>query len=233
MTVYGYCRVSTPKQNIERQIKNIIKACPDILERNIYLDRWTGTTTDRPQWKKLERRLKEGDTIIFDSVSRMSRQSKEGFALYKRLYDMGVNLIFLKEPYINTDQYKQAMQISLPEVEDSCLKPLMNGLTETLMLLAQRQFIAAFEQAEKEVEDLRQRTREGFTPEARRKISESKQGRTLVTKKSLDVKPKIKRLAKAFGGDFKDKEVIEFLQIDRNTYYKYKREMKQEMEEKM
>ncbi|MDE5758542.1 MAG: recombinase family protein, partial [Allobaculum sp.] len=176
MTVYGYCRVSTPKQNIERQIKNIIKACPEILERNIYLDRWTGTTTDRPQWKKLERRLKEGDTIIFDSVSRMSRQAKEGFALYKRLYDMGVNLIFLKEPYINTDQYKQAMQISLPEVEDSCLKPLMNGLTETLMLLAQRQFIAAFEQAEKEVEDLRQRTREGFTPEARRKISESKQG---------------------------------------------------------
>ncbi len=66
------------------------------------------------------------------------------------------------------------MKISLPEVEVFCLKSLMNGLKETLMLLAQRQFIATFEQSEKEVEDLCQRTKEGFTLESRRKISESK-----------------------------------------------------------
>ncbi len=162
----------------------------------------------------------------------MSRQAKEGFDLYKRLYDSGINLVFLKEPYINTDQYKQAMKISLPEVEDLCLKPLMNGLKETLMLLAQRQFIAAFEQSEKEVEDLRQRTREGFTLESRRKISESKIGRKITTQKSLDMKPKIKKLARTFGGSCTDEELIKLLGLSSTTYYKYKKELKVEMIEK-
>ncbi len=101
------------------------------------------------------------------------------------------------------------------------------------MKLAERQFKTAFDQAEKEVEDLRQRTREGFTPEARRKISDAakaKKGRTLTTKKSLELKPKIKKLSKSFDGSFSDKEVIELLQLAPNTFYKYKRELRQEME---
>lgn len=96
------------------------------------------------------------------------------------------------------------MKISLPEVEAFCLKSLMNGLKETLMLLAQRQFIVAFEQSEKEVEDLRQRTREGFTLESRGKISESKIDRKITRPKSLDIKPKIKKLAQTFGGSCTD-----------------------------
>ncbi len=228
MTVYAYCRVSTPKQKIERQIKNIQKNHPEIKLKDYYMDEWTGSNVDRPNWKKLEDKLKAGDMIVFDSVSRMSRQAKEGFDLYKRLYEKGIDLQFLKEPFIDTEKYRKAMEINIPNIEDRRLKPLMTGLKETLMLLAQDQFIAAFEQVEKEVENLRQSTREGFTPEARRKISESKRGKTIVTKKSLEIKPKIKKLSKFFNGNFKDKEVIEFLNINRNTYYKYKKELKQE-----
>lgn len=229
MTIYAYCRVSTQHQLLERQTKNIKAAYSEIKPADYYLEKFTGTTTDRPEWKKLEKKLKEGDTVIFDSVSRMSRQAAEGFELYKRLYERGVNLVFLKEPYINTDQYRQAMQISLPDVEDSCLKPLMNGLKETLMLLAQRQFIAAFEQAEKEVQDTRQRIKEGMTVEVRKKMSESKTGKTRISKKSLELKPRIRKLAKAFEGTLSDKDVIEALKLRPNTYYKYKKELKEEM----
>lgn len=53
--------------------------------------------------------VKAGDTIVFDEVSRMGRTADEGFELYKELYEKGVELVFLKEPHINTEVYKKAM----------------------------------------------------------------------------------------------------------------------------
>lgn len=236
MTIYGYCRVSTPKQKLERQVKNIRAAYPEILEKDLYLEAWTGTTTERPTWKKLEKKLKSGDTVVFDSVSRMSRQAQEGFELYKKLYEKGVNLVFLKEPAINTDCYKEALKgkgIDVNASEDEFSKMVLTDVKKWILYLAEIQFIKVFEQAEKEVEDLRQRTREGFTPEARKKLSDqakAKTGKKLTTKKSLEMKPKIRKLAKTFDGNLTDKEVIEYLKMRPNTYYKYKKELKEELE---
>ena len=57
--------------------------------------------------------VKEGDTIVFDSVSRMSGNADEGFNAYEELYNRGVSLVFLKEPHINTDTYKQALESNI------------------------------------------------------------------------------------------------------------------------
>ena len=76
---YGYCRISRPKQSIERQIRNIKAAYPDAV---IIQEVFTRTRMDRKEWMKLVRQIKEGDTIIFDSVSRMSGNAEEGFAAY-------------------------------------------------------------------------------------------------------------------------------------------------------
>ena len=89
----GYCRISTAKQSIERQIRNIQQAYP---EATIIQEVYTGTTTDRKEWSKLYAKAAAGDTIIFDSVSRMSRDADEGFTAYEDLYNRGVRLIFLK-----------------------------------------------------------------------------------------------------------------------------------------
>lgn len=70
---------------------------------------------DRPKWKKLLKLLKPGDIIIFDSVSRMARDAEEGFEEYQKLYAMGVELIFLQEPHINTEVYRNALQICIPK----------------------------------------------------------------------------------------------------------------------
>ena len=79
MNIYGYCRISTAKQSTDRQIRNIKAEYPTA---HIVQEAYTGTSIFRPEWLKLYRILKSGDMVVFDSVSRMSRNAEEGFALY-------------------------------------------------------------------------------------------------------------------------------------------------------
>ena len=96
---YGYCRISTKKQNIERQERNIKAEFPEAI---ILKEVFTGTKINRKEWNKLEAILKDGDTVVFDSVSRMSRNAEEGFQTYEAMFNKNINLVFLKEPHINT-----------------------------------------------------------------------------------------------------------------------------------
>ena len=220
--VYGYCRISTPKQSIERQIRNIRGNYPNVL---IVEEIFTRTSLRRKEWQKLFRKVKAGDTIIFDSVSRMSGNAEEGFAAYEALYNRGVHLVFLKEPHINTDTYQKALENNI-QLTGSNVDYILQGINQYLMALAKEQIRLAFEQSEKEVADLRQRTKEGIeTARLNGKQIGQQAGKKLTTKKSIEMKAKIRKMARAFGGNMSDKEVIETLKIARNTYYKYKREL--------
>ena len=225
---YGYCRISRKQQSIDRQIRNIKEVYPTA---TIIQEAYTGTKLDRPKFDKLLNTVKQGDTIVFDSVSRMSRNADEGFALYKELYSKGINLVFLKEPLINTQVYKSKLEaINIPNVEVETLRPLMEGLEQTLILLAEEQFKMAFAQAEKEVMDLRQRTKEGIqTARINGKQIGQIKGTKLTTKKSITAKEKIKEYSKAFNGTLKDEDVMKLIGISNNTYYKYKKELLMEV----
>lgn len=224
MKVYGYCRISTEHQSIERQIRNIKEVYPNVI---IIEEVFSGTSTERPKWNKLKQEVKKGTTIIFDSVSRMSRNSSEGLAEYFELYEKGVELIFLKEPHINTATYESAIeQAKLTETDNKVLQPILNGVTEALKVLAKQQIQLAFEQAEKEVQDLRQRTREGMlTAKIEGKQIGRIEGSKIETKKAKIMKARMKKMSRAFGGQMSDKEVMETLGIARGTYYKYKKEL--------
>lgn len=88
---YGYCRISTPNQNIERQVRNIKKLYPNA---HIVKEVYTGTKFQgRKEFDKILRLIKYDDTIIFDSVSRMSRTADEGFEQYKELFNQNINLV--------------------------------------------------------------------------------------------------------------------------------------------
>ena len=223
--IYGYSRISTKQQNIERQERNIAKAFPDAkIEREAF----TGTTTSRPVFNKLLKRLKSGDTLVFDSVSRMSRNADEGFELYEKLYSDGINLAFLKEPHINTETYKSALSNNL-QMTGTDVDFILEGVNRYLMALAKTQIRLAFEQAEKEVEDLHQRTREGIeTARSNGKQIGQKPGAKLTTKKSIAAKAIIMKHSKDFNGSLSDAEVMKLAGLARNTYYKYKRELKTE-----
>lgn len=226
MKIYGYCRISTNKQNIERQIRNIKKEYPNAI---IVTEEYTGTKINgRVEFNKLLKIIKQGDTIIFDSVSRMSRNAEEGFKLYQELYDQGIELIFLKEPHINTSTYKKALNNNLT-MTGTNVDYILKGVNEYLMSLAKEQIKLAFEQAEKEVKDLHQRTKEGIETARRNgKQIGQKKGSKLITKKSTIAKGQIITYSKDFDGTLKDKDVIKIIGISRNTYYKYKKELLQE-----
>ncbi len=223
--VYGYVRVSTRKQKKERQISNIKELYPDAI---IFDEAYTGTTLDRPQWNKLEKKLKEGDTVVFDEVSRMSRNAEEGFKLYKTLYDKGISLVFIKEHTLDTENFKSTEQIAT--TGNDIADVYIEATNKVLMMLAEKQITKAFETAQHEVDFLHQRTSEGMrTSGAGEKIRKARTGKTITTKKSIEMKQKIQKMAKDFGGNMTDKEVIETLKIARNTYFKYKRELREEV----
>ena len=225
--IYGYVRVSTDKQNIDRQIRNILAVDASA---KIYQEVFTGTkTTGRHEFQKLLNKVQSGDTIIFDSVSRMSRNAAEGFELYKKLFDDGVNLVFINEPYINTDVYKATRDALVP-MTNTDVDLILTGVNQYLMKLAEKQVELAFEQAQKERDDLSERTKQGLqTAKLNGKQLGRAKGTVVVTKKSDESKKKILKYSKTFGGDLSDKDLIKLLGIDKNTYYKYKKELKSKM----
>lgn len=106
--IYGYVRVSTVQQKVERQINNIKGFNEDAI---IISEKQSGKDIDnRAEFKGLLNKLKPGDTVIFDEVSRMSRNADEGFSLYMELMSKDISLVFLKERHIDTDEYKRRTQ---------------------------------------------------------------------------------------------------------------------------
>ena len=214
MCVYGYCRISTKQQSIERQIRNI-KAC--YADAVIVTEVYTGTRQDRPEWNKLYKRVKAGDSIVFDSVSRMSRNAEEGFNLYEELYNKNIELVFLKEPHINTSTYKKALQNNI-SLTGTNVDYILEGVNKYLMTLAKEQIRIAFEQSEKEVQDLHQRTKEGIeTARLNGKQIGQKQGAKLITKKSIEAKKQIFKHCKDFDGSLSDIDCMKLTGLARNT----------------
>lgn len=225
MCIYGYARISRAKQSIERQIRNIKSSYPAAI---IIEEVFTRTSLNRKEWQKLFNKVKAGDTIVFDSVSRMSGNAEEGFNAYQELYNRDVELVFLKEPHINTATYKKALENNI-ELTGTSVDYILEGVNKYLMALAKEQIILAFEQSEKEVSDLHQRTKEGIeTARLNGKQIGQPKGTKLTTKKSLAAKEVIKKHSKDFNGTLSDDECMKLAGISRNSYYKYKRELKQQ-----
>ena len=252
MKIYGYCRISTPKQNIERQVRNILKEYPEAI---IVQETYSGTHYQgRKELEKLIRTLKFGDTIVFDSVSRMSRNAEEGFNLYKELYHRGIELVFLKEPHINTATYRKTLQEkqinmnieSGDEATNKLMLTFLDALNDYILTLANKQIQLAFLLSQKEIDDLHQRTREGIETARRNgKQIGQKRGRKLKIRKKIPIQKLILKHSKNFYGYNSDSEVIAIinassftpdghtkpvrLHVSNNTYYKYKAELKSSM----
>ena len=167
-----------------------VAAYPDAV---IVQEVFTRTRLDRPEWLKLMRRIQPGDEIVFDSVSRMSGDAKEGFAAYEELYQKGVNLVYLKDPHINTETYKKALENNI-QLTGSNVDYILEGVNRYLLELAKEQIRLAFEQSEKEVQDLHQRTREGIeTARLNGKQIGRQKNSIVVTRKSIESKEVIKK----------------------------------------
>lgn len=233
---FGYCRISRKEQNIDRQKRNIKALYPNAI---IIEEAYTGTKFEgRKEFEKLVSMADASTRIVFDSVSRMSRNAAEGFEIYKELFARGVELVFLKEPHINTETYKASMERQLTaaiDCGDAATNELVAAITDAInrytLKLAERQIFLAFQQAEKEVEDLHQRTKEGIeTARLSGKHIGGVKGRKLTVKKASAAKEAIKKYSRDFNGTLSDKDTMKLIGIANNTYYKYKREMREKAE---
>ena len=225
------------KQNLERQIENIKEKYPDaivITEKGV-----SGAKMNRPSWNKLYKSVIEATkrdndvTIVFDEVSRMSRNAEEGFKAYKDLYDAGVNLIFLKESTLNTDNFRKTEQIA--NVGNEIADMYIETTNRVLMILAEQQIKKAFESAEWELTIKRKNISDGV----QRAIAEGKEvGRKKESTpgngfkeyaKARRAKEQIKEYSKDFNGKLSDLDAIKIIGCARNSYYKYKKELKEEL----
>lgn len=233
MKIYGYVRVSTLEQNKERQIQNIQKEYPKAV---IMSEEFTGKTMDRPVWSKLYPALKKGDVVVFDEVSRMSRNAEEGFKVYQELYERGCDLIFLKEPHINTASYREALKGSVrmevrsgDQDTNDLICGIMTAVNKFMMAKVRADIKKAFEQSQAETDLRAQRAGEGIA-EAKKHNEElevlfpdnykehpeysqigREKGDKLNIKKAEPIKRLIREYSRDFDGHNTDAEVLAVL----------------------
>ena len=240
--IYGYMRVSTKHQDVGRQRVNILRVYPEAI---LYEETHGGGDYNGcVVLTKLLKIVQPGDTIVFDSVSRFSRDNITGPEEYRRLFKMDVNLVFLNEPYINTDNYRKALDVALPRT-GTFIDPIISGVEEALLQLAEKQVQEAFDQANKEMLDIRKRTSQAL----QKKIAENRilppdqqirigtqKGDTFTTKKKQIALERIKEgLEKGYPDEVIMNNITGDLRkqlpdskckdISRNTFYNYKREL--------
>ncbi len=233
--IVGYARVSTPKQSLRRQIDNLKSAYPNIV---VVSEVFTGSTDNRPKWKKLMRQCRAGNIskLVFDEVSRFSRNAEEAIVEYKELYSLGIELEFLKEPHINSKIYRDASERKIEIATGSMdhetaqlITTVIGGLNDYLLSVAEKQIFLAFDHAQKERELLSKRTSEGLK---QAKLMGSKVGRQpgqkLVTKKSKRAKRIIRNHYELFGGELTATQCFTLAQITKSTFYRYLNEMREE-----
>lgn len=120
--IYGYARVSTEEQCLDRQIDQLVKV--GVKEENIYREKMTGTKSKRPKLQAMIDILEEGDTVYIESLSRLGRNSADLLKLLQTFSDRKVALISLKESLdLSSATGKMMAQLLsiLSEFERNCL----------------------------------------------------------------------------------------------------------------
>ena len=106
--IYGYVRVSSMDQNEDRQIVALSEA--GVSEKNIFMDKLSGKSFDRPQYKKLVKKLKTGDLLYILSIDRLGRNYEEIQNQWRIITkEKGADICVLDMPLLDTRQGKDLM----------------------------------------------------------------------------------------------------------------------------
>lgn len=115
MNTFGYIRVSTREQNEDRQLIALREAA--VPEQNIYMDKQSGKDFNRPQYKKLLRKLKKDDQLYIKSIDRLGRNYVEIQEQWRLLTkDKGVDIIVLDMPLLDTRQGKDLIGTFISDI---------------------------------------------------------------------------------------------------------------------
>lgn len=167
IVVLCYGRVSSESQELERQLKKFRKLVKS--ERDIFTDKMTGSTLDRPGFQKMLHEAKilneRGYTVklVFDDISRFARTSKEGQELYFKLIQDGYILEFLSTSHINSEAVLKRMK-AIQDIDLTSFKSgkMAEGIRLLIEGMVEMTVATEFERVEKEREDIVRRIKEGM-----------------------------------------------------------------------
>ncbi len=115
MSIYGYIRVSSKDQNEDRQLIALNEV--GVERKNIYLDKKSGKDFDRPQYKKLLRKIKKDDLLYIKSIDRLGRNYEEILQQWRILTkEKGIDIVVLDMPLLDTRRGKDLMGTFLSDI---------------------------------------------------------------------------------------------------------------------
>ncbi len=135
---YSYKRISTDteRQNFNRQIKSLERyAAEHDIEYLIDFteERSAKNFTDRPQFKKLDKLLQNGDTVVFKDLSRFTREAENGYKKYMEWLERGISVVFIDNPIVSSEYIQQMMMTA--EQQDIVTKTAMEGVIKLLLIV--------------------------------------------------------------------------------------------------
>lgn len=207
---YGYIRVSTKEQLIDRQIKVLLER--GIKKENIFIDKTSGKDFNRVKWIELMSKIVMKDIIVIKELDRLGRNNEEIKKTFELIHKKGAYLEFIDDEILNTSN-KSKLELEL-------IQPII------LHLLGY--------QAEKEREKLKSRQKEAYSllakDEKGRMISKKKNkvvGRPNIIEKLLKNKDSKKIILLWIDKKIKLKEVKELLKVSERTLYRIRKELKE------
>lgn len=195
MCKYGYARVSSREQNTARQLIALKKA--GIEEKRIFVDRMSGQSFERPQWKRLVRKLAKGDVLFIKSIDRMGR-----------------NYVEIKEQWRKITQEKEVdiVVLDMPLLDTRIAKNLIGTFVSDNVL----QVLSFASQSERE--NIKKRQREGIDAAKKRGV---RFGRP-----KGKIPCEFKRIAALYEeGRMSCREACAALGISRPTFFRWKKTM--------
>lgn len=209
---YSYSRISTKEENDKQSFNRQLKAFETYAKENKieftlnFKDDKSGSSFDRAEFKKLEKIVQKGDTIVFKEISRMTRQAEEGYKKYIELLEKGINLVFIDNPTISTDYIKNLSQIA--ENQNIVTKTALEGIVKLLL-------IVELDRVEKEREIIVKRIKDGI--QASGKVQGRKKGQ--LDKMTEELKDDLKKYK--IDRNIKAIDIMKKHEISRNTLKKY------------
>lgn len=197
---YGYARVSTDDQVLDRQLDALL---PYVDEQYVYTDRLSGKDMERPGWQRLTAEMRPGDVLYVKSIDRLGRNKAHVSAAMRALKDMGVTLRIIDLPTTMRE-----------DIDNDLIIDMVNTiLIEVFTTMA-----------EQERTHIKQRQREGI--ESAKKRGKSL-GRPSITLSTLDAEQR--RKLDAYYREWKTKAMTgvafaELLGMKKNTFYKVMKE---------
>lgn len=206
---YGYHRVSTKDQNLDRGIKGIEDFCKqkNYPLQKIFLDKISGKNFDRPRYTVLkEDVLRKGDTLILYELDRLGRNKKEIIEELRYYEDHDIRVMFLDIP---------TSTIDLSEESDSMNKLIIDTINKVIVEIYAMQ-------AETELQRKEKRQREGIEAKKARGEWDDYGRHRVMSKKAF-----AKEYKKVEQGKLGSLELMRQLNMKKSTYFKYVGEYKQ------